>query len=224
LIVEEVLQFPPCGQLLPDAAASAKSVPVPDSATAWGLPEALSVIESVAARAPIAAGVNVTLMVHFALAASVAFAAGHVFVCEKSPLFVPLIAMLEIVSGAVPLFVSVTLCAVLAVVMSCPGKGRGLGDKVTAGATPVPVKLTVCGLFAALSVIETDALFAPTVAGVNVTLILQEAFTARLAPQVFVSENSPLLVPVIAMLEIANVTFPVFVTVTVCSALLVPTS
>jgi hypothetical protein len=39
-------------------------------------------------------------------------------VCAKSLAFVPVTAMLEIVSGAVPLFVNVMLWAALVVVMS----------------------------------------------------------------------------------------------------------
>jgi len=41
-------------------------VPVPESATAWGLFFALSVIESVPVRVPVAVGVNVTLIVQLA--------------------------------------------------------------------------------------------------------------------------------------------------------------
>lgn len=60
-------------------------------------------------RLPLAAGVNVTLIVQFALTVRVAVLAGHMLVCAKSPLFVPLMAMLEMVMGPVPLFVKVTV-------------------------------------------------------------------------------------------------------------------
>ncbi len=56
-------------------------------------------------RLPATVGVKVTLMVQFAFAPSVALLPGHVLVCVKSPLFVPPIAMLEMVSGALPLLV-----------------------------------------------------------------------------------------------------------------------
>lgn len=59
-------------------------------------------------RLPVAVGVKVTLMMQFALTARVVLA-GQVFVCAKSPPFVPLIAMLEMVKGAEPVFVSVTV-------------------------------------------------------------------------------------------------------------------
>ena len=71
-----------------------------------------------AVRLPATVGVKVTLMVQFALAARVALLLGHVLVCAKSLLFVPPIAMLEMVSGALPLLVTFTTCAVLLVVTS----------------------------------------------------------------------------------------------------------
>ena len=46
------------------------AVPVPVRLTVCGLPLALSVMLSEAVRLPVAAGVNVTLMVHLALAAT----------------------------------------------------------------------------------------------------------------------------------------------------------
>ena len=117
-MVAEVEQLPPEGQLAPVAAAREKSVPVPVSETECGLPGALSVIVTEAVRLPVADGVNVTLMEQLAFTPSVALLAGHVFVCAKSLLFVPVTAMLEMVSGAAPELVSATLCAELVVVMS----------------------------------------------------------------------------------------------------------
>jgi hypothetical protein len=46
--------------------------PLPLRATACGLPLALSVTETLALRAPVAAGLKVTLIVHFAPAARLA--------------------------------------------------------------------------------------------------------------------------------------------------------
>lgn len=45
-------------------------VPAPDNATFWGLPAALSVTLTAAVRVPFAVGLNVTLIVQFAPAAS----------------------------------------------------------------------------------------------------------------------------------------------------------
>lgn len=47
-----------------------KSVPVPESATVCGLPVALSVIVTIADRAPAVVGAKVTVIVQFAPAAT----------------------------------------------------------------------------------------------------------------------------------------------------------
>ena len=55
------------------------------------------------------------------------------------------------------------------------------------------MRLTVCGLFVALSLNVSVPAREPVVAGVNVTLIVQVAPAAILAPQVLVAiEKSPL--------------------------------
>ena len=73
---------------------------------------------------------------------------------------------------------------------------------------------------------DTEALRLPVAVGVKVTLIVQFAPAATLAPQVLVCEKSPLFVPVIVMPEPlkVSVALPVFVRVTFCEELLVPTS
>ena len=50
----------------------------------------------------------------------------------------------------------------------------------------MPLKAIVCGLPVALSVRATDAVLEPVALGVKVTLIVQEAFAARDAGQLFV--------------------------------------
>jgi hypothetical protein len=62
-----------------------------------------------AVRAPVVLGLKVTLMVQAVPAANVLGLMGQVLVCAKSLAFVPVIPILLIVSGAVPLLVSVTL-------------------------------------------------------------------------------------------------------------------
>jgi hypothetical protein len=52
------------------AGASEKSIPLPERAAVCGLPGALSVMVAAPVRVPVAVGVNVTLIVQFALAAS----------------------------------------------------------------------------------------------------------------------------------------------------------
>src|SRR3954454_19676400 len=93
--------------------------PVPASANWCGLPGALSVIVTLAVRAPEAPGVNVTEIEQEAPAASVLGLIGQLFVCAKSLAFAPVIAMLPIDSGALPTLVSVEDCAALGVPTAC---------------------------------------------------------------------------------------------------------
>lgn len=88
------------------------AVPVPLSGTSCGELASLSAMLRFADSAACVEGVNVTPIVQFPPAAT---DAPHVFVWLKSPAFVPVVDMLVIVSVAVPLFVSVTVCTGLAV-------------------------------------------------------------------------------------------------------------
>src|SRR6266536_2880186 len=58
------------------------AVPVPVSVTLWGLLAALSASVTLALRAPVAVGANVTEIVHVAPAARLPGLNGHVFACE----------------------------------------------------------------------------------------------------------------------------------------------
>jgi hypothetical protein len=80
--------------------------PVPDTAMFCGLPTALSAKVINALRAPIPAGSNVTVIVQLSLLFKLA---GHVFVCVKSPGFVPVTVIETTVSRVVAEFVSVTV-------------------------------------------------------------------------------------------------------------------
>src|SRR5262245_40520180 len=104
-----------------------------------------------------------------------------------------------------------------------------VGASVTAGAgaTPVPLSPTVCGLPAALDEMLTLAVRAPAAVGVNVTEIVQLAPAASvLGPsgQLLSWAKSPALAPASPMLEITSGASPEFVNVTLCAALVVPTS
>src|SRR5208282_1739136 len=67
--------------------------PCPESITVCGLFEALSVTVTIAVFVPSgAAGLKVTVIVHVMPAASVAGAAGHVFVWPNAAAFAPVIA------------------------------------------------------------------------------------------------------------------------------------
>src|SRR5436305_1826137 len=108
----------------------------------------------------------------------------------------PLATMLLMARVAVPVFVSVTV-----------------------GAALVPVRPTVCGLPEALSVTLELPVRVPDAVGVNVTLMLQFPPDASEPPQLSVSAKSPLA----TMLLMVRVAVPVFDSVTVCAALVVPT-
>ena len=91
-------------------------MPVPDNGTDCGLLLALSVMISVAERAPGAAGVKVTLTMVLPLGATVIGSVPEVM--AKSPEFVPVIVKAEIVRFPVPGFEIVTGIAVLAVLIA----------------------------------------------------------------------------------------------------------
>lgn len=65
------------------------------------------------------------------------------FVCEKSPEFVPVMLTPLIVKVAVPGLVTVMDSAVLLVLTSWFPKLQELGEKLICGAVPVPVSDTV---------------------------------------------------------------------------------
>jgi hypothetical protein len=90
--------------------ALARRAPVPVMPTVCGLPPALSVMVSDAVREPTADGVNVTPIEQLPPAAT---PLEQLFVCAKSPAFVPLKAMPETLRAALPMFESVTVCAAL---------------------------------------------------------------------------------------------------------------
>lgn len=136
--------------------------------------------------------------------------------------------MLVIASAAFPVLVKVTTCVALLVPTSWPLNVRLVGERPTAGAAavPVPTSETLCGLPLASSVTLRAAFRAPLAVGLKVKLIMQFAPAARvdgLAAHVLVSEKSPLFAPVMAMLVIVSAALPVFVSVALCGALLVPT-
>src|SRR4029077_11088567 len=224
------------------------TTPVPVNAVCCGLPGASSATITVGvrappatlpgpARAPSAPGFNVTLITHeppFAVSTKLAT---HVVVpptIAKSPLFAPVIVTgVPAVSVAfnVPLFVTVIVCAALVVPCFWFPKATGFGARITLLTTPVPVNAVCCGLPGASSATLTVAVRAPAAPGVNVTLITQDppfAVSTKPATHVVVPPTiakSPLFAPVIVTgVPAAKVEFnvPVFVTVIVCAALVVP--
>ena len=169
---------------------------------------------NVAVRVPVACGVNVTEMMHLPLAATLL---PQVLVWAKSVGFVPVIEIPEMVSAAVPVFLSVTVCAV-EVEPETAEKVSDVGEREAAGAdavVPVPLRVTVCGEPVALSATESVAAKLAADAGVKVTEMEQLALAASELPQVLVCVKSVGLVPVIEMLEMVRAAVPVFLSVTV---------
>jgi hypothetical protein len=105
----------------------------PSRDTVRGLPAALSLIVTVPLRVPVAVGVKVTLTAQLSPGASVAGGIPQLFVWANSPLFVPAIVIPVMVRLPSPLFVSVTVCGGLVVLMGCGGKDKLAGDVATAG-------------------------------------------------------------------------------------------
>ena len=85
---------------------------MPVSDAEWGLPTELSVTVMEPVRAPMASGVKVTVMVQLPEAATVA---PQVVVRAKSPAFVPVTAIPDMVSEPEPGFFNVNVFAELVV-------------------------------------------------------------------------------------------------------------
>jgi hypothetical protein len=127
---------------------------------------------------------------------------------------------LEMLSGALPRFLSVTVFREL-LPMSCAPKLRDAGERLTA--VPVPLRLTVCGLLAALSLIESVAVRLPVAEGLKVTLTAQVPLGITVAP-VQVSAllaKSLAFVPPIVTVEMLRLPVPVLVTVSAWAGLVV---
>ena len=154
-----------------------------------------------------------TAIVQVALAATVPPLA-HVPDLAKSIAFVPPTVIVVSVRFAVPVFFRVTVCAELGEpTVTLPKAKPVLSVSVMAGAaaaTPVPDSETACGLPAALSATEIVPVFAPRVAGLKLTLMLQLAPALRLAPQGLVCTKSA---DDDVMPPIANAAVPVFFSV-----------
>jgi hypothetical protein len=168
-------------------------------------------------------GVNVTLMVQFAPAATLV---PQVFVSENSLESVVMLMPLPAnVSVPVPELVNVTTCGVPDWPTTAVGNVKLVGERVTAGLpAPVPVKLTACGLVGALSVMLTEEVRVPVAAGVKVTLIVHFAPAATEVMQVFAEiAKSAGLVPVRLTPVMVRGWVPTFVSVTDWDGLATPT-
>lgn len=115
-------------------------MPVPERATDWGELAALSTKSSVALKAPVDLGLKTTETVQVALTAR---EAAQVVVLVKDAGFVPLSLMLVRLSVAVPVFLSVTVCAAVEEPTLVLAKERRAGERRAVGTPmPVPVRVT----------------------------------------------------------------------------------
>ena len=166
------------------------ATPVPERATDWGLPTAVSLIDKEPFLAPLEVGEKLTLMAQLWPGLRTFNSALQVFVCEKSPE----VLMPVIFSVAVPVFVIVTVWAALTSPTVTFPKARLVGVTVTAVAavTPVPLTLIVWGLPAALSVSVNVPVSTCVADGVKVMLMVQVPPLAATVPtQLSVSAKSP---------------------------------
>ncbi len=116
--------------------ATAGAVPVPLKLAVCGVPGSLSETDTVAVLVPVAVGVNVTLIVQDAPAAS---ELPQLFVWAKSELFVPVMLIPLMKSAAVLAFDKVIVWATLVVWMDWFPKEREPGDRSADGAGPRPI-------------------------------------------------------------------------------------
>lgn len=139
--------------------------------------------------------------------------APQLFFWEKSPEFVPVIVIPEIVRLPGPTFLIVTFLAVLVVPTLCDANVRLVGLTLTM--VPVPLRETPCGLLAASSAKLNVAVRVPAAWGVNITLTVHVDPAASVAPQLFDEiPKSAALVPPMVLELIFSVVLPLFRTVT----------
>jgi hypothetical protein len=183
---------------------------------------------NVAVRAPFAPGVNTTLIVQLAPAASVPVAL-HPAPDEgrgtaKSSASSPLIVNPLKVTVAVLVFFTVTLNGALVVLTACEPNVKLLGVTVTVAVpdVPVPVNVTVCGLPVALSVKVIAPVRVPVAVGLNV--IEKTHGSPSTGMFVHCASVAPAKSPLIVIFVNVTAVPPVFDTVTKCASLLVPTA
>jgi hypothetical protein len=183
---------------------------------------------NVAVRVPFALGVNSTLIVQLAPAASVPSGL-HMPLpvgngTPKSPAFAPLLVNPLKFTAELLVFVTVTLIGVLVVVSACEPNVKLVGVTVTVAVpgVPVPVSVTVCGLPVPVSVNVIAPVLVPVAVGLNVIENTHGGFSSPMLGHC--ASVAPAKSPLVTMLLKINGKFPLFDTVTVCAALVVPTA
>jgi hypothetical protein len=153
--------------------------PIPVSGTTIGPAGSELVIVSVAVLPPAAAGVNATVTMHPAPAASVVVEHGPV--TSKSPPSVPLTAAAIPVTAVEPVLLSVSDRLPDEPTVMLP-KASAPGVAVSVATTPLPVRGTVSGRAVALVATLSVPVAVPPALGVNVTVSMQLAPAARVDP------------------------------------------
>jgi len=183
------------------------------------VPVLVTVID--AERAPAADGVNVTLKLQLAFAATLPVQV-ELLSANSAAL---LLATEEMLTAVPPVLVSVKACGALAVATVWAAKANGAGTLSTPGvatAVPVPDTAIACGLPVPVLVTVIDAARAPAADGVNVTLKAQLPPAATLPAQVEpeIANSAALL---LATEEMLTAVPPVLVSVKAWGALAVAT-
>ena len=194
--------------------------PIPERATPWGLPVALSLILKVPLRVPLAIGANTTLAVQLCPGPRVLKrgAEEQVLVWVKSP--VTLIVVISSVD--VPVFVMVTVCAAVVEPTVVFAKVKVVGVTVTevAWVTPVPVTVMMWGLFGVLSSMLNSSVTEPVASGVKVMLMLHVPPRAATVPTQLSDSVKSLLGGVIELITKGKLPMSTIVTVCVVLAML----
>ena len=213
---------------VPGAALACGNTPVPVTFTTCVVGLASSVNVIVAACPPSPVGVNVTFTTQFPPAATVD---PFVHVVPVPTIanwfaFVPPNATVVRCSVSVPPLFNVSVCVPLVVFCRWFPNANGLGVGVACGNTPVPVTFTTCVVGLASSVNVIVAACPPSPVGVNVTFTTQFPPASTVDPFVHVVPvptiaNWFAFVPPNATVARFNVPVPPFVSVSVCTALVV---
>jgi len=193
----------------------ARYVPVPDTAACWGLAPPLSLTLTEALREPVLMGLNVTVMLQLAPAATWPT---QVLVWAKSPGSRPANLTPLTVSEVAPVFVSWICFGELFVPTFEEPNVRLAGESVTT--VPAPASSIICGLLDALSATEIVPDLVPLLFGEKVALIVQFAPAATLLPHDELMPNWPSTF----IEEMVSAVVPVLVSVTVRGVLVLPTS
>src|SRR3989442_1250062 len=189
---------------------------------------------TVAARAPVAAGVKLMLIVQLAPGATEPAPVGQVLPAAKakSAACAPVMVMLVMFRSMSPLLISVRFCSSVVVPSGLLPKALLVAESVAVGGvTPVPVSDTDCGLPGASLATPTLALLTPVDAGWNLTPMLQfapgtrEVAAVQSVPTVGTARTkSPGFGPVNVMLVNVRGSVPVLLNCTFDTALALPTA